>query len=662
MAPEKSQRRVMRYVVPGLVSALVLLIALWDWNWFRPLIAREVSSVLGRPVTLAHFDVKLRWHPWIIVDGIAVANPPDFPNDSHLASVERLAIHLDPWAWFKGRLSLLDVEIDRPVAELGPGPSGKPNYVFDALQSKGNEQPGGRPPAIDIGSLTIRDGDVHIVEPTLKSDFRLKIRTEARERGGEPALRVDISGRYADAPINGRFVGGSVLSLRDPATPYPVDLRVENGDTQVTLNGTLVNPLAFAGARLTLDFRGNSLADLYPLTGVPLPPSPPYRIAGDLDYDRASGAIRFRRIDGHYGQSDIAGNVSVIPASGTRRRKISILAHSRRVVWSDLSGFVGATPGAADAPNDSAEQKASRATQARRGKLLPDTPIALPRIRAADLDVHYDVAKIESNKMPIDTLDAHLAIDDGLISVKPLKLGVGKGSVVADVALDGRRSPVHATADLDFRQLDFSKIVDKLTIFRGTGTIGGRATLDTHGNSLAAMLGAGDGSLKLFMSGGDISALLVNLAGLDLGNSLISALGLPRRAKLRCMVVDLGLDDGQITTNTALFDTSEANLLGTGSIDLTHETIDYRIRTQPKRMNIGSLAAPIGITGPLRSPRIRPEAGALALRGGVATALGVLLTPLAALIPTIQLGLGEDNDCVAMIKDLRQAPPAPQKP
>src|SRR3546814_6852499 len=122
---------------------------------------------------------------------------------------------------------------------------------------------------------------------------------------------------------------------------------------------------------------------------------------------------------------------------------------------------------------------------------------------------------------------------------------------------------------------------------------------------------------------------------------------------MRCMIVDMERHDEQVKTNTLLFDTSAANLLGSGSIDLNKETVDYQIRTQPKHPNIGSLAAPININGPLRSPRILPDPGALAVRGGVAAALGVLLTPLAALIPTIQLGLGEDNDCVAMIHDLQ---------
>src|SRR3546814_20513375 len=82
-----------------------------------------------------------------------------------------------------------------------------------------------------------------------------------------------------------------------------------------------------------------------------------------------------------------------------------------------------------------------RSAQAKTGKLLPDTPISLPRIRAADIDVQYKVAKIESDKMPVDSLDAHLLMEDGFISVKPLKLGVGNGSVVADLALDGSKSP-----------------------------------------------------------------------------------------------------------------------------------------------------------------------------------------------------------------------------
>src|SRR3546814_11705036 len=106
------------------------------------------------------------------------------------------------------------------------------------------------------------------------------------------------------------------------------------------------------------------------------------------------------------------------------------------------------------------------------------------------------------------------------------------------------------------------------------GTIGGKATFDMHGNSVAAMLGDGDGSLKLFMSGGDISALLVDLAGLDLGNSLLSALGLPRRAAMRCMMVDTGLNAGPGKSSTLLLAMSTATLRRSGSLALDQEQDD----------------------------------------------------------------------------------------
>ena len=656
-APPKKRGHKLGIGFAILVALIVFLILIWDWNWFRPLIETQASAALNRRVTLQHFDLKLRWHPTVIFDGLAVANPDEFPKGGDMASIRRLAVTVDPWAWFdeNRRAHILAVEIDAPVGDLRPGPSGKANYLFD-LPASPPPDPDAKPLQVDVESLVIRDGDIHIVEPKVKADFRLKVRTvEAAD--GEPRIRIDADGKYADAPITGRFIGGSVLKLRDPARPYPVDLQVSNGDTEVKLIGTLLDPVHLGGARLKLDFRGANLADLYPLTGVPLPPSPPYSLSGLFDY-AGGGTFRFRDFKGLYGKSDLGGDVTVNIAG--ERRKVVMVAHSSQVNWTDLAGLVGGTPGDKDTPNQTPEQKAERKAEKKDGKVLPDTPIALPRIRAADLDVTYKVDRINAEIVPFDRMEMHVITEDGLLMVKPVKLGVGKGDLRANIELDGRQDVVHMLADLDFRQLDFSKIVDKMSLFKGTGTLAGSARIDARGNSLAQMLGGGDGDLKLFMAGGDVSAILVNLAGLDVGNTIVSALGIPRRADLRCLVVDMGMDKGQVQTRTLLADTTEANMIGSGSIDLTHEQIDYKLHTEPKRLNVGSLASPILIKGPLADPSIRPEVGPLAAKGAAATVLGVVLTPLAALLPTIQLGLGEDNDCVTLLKGV-DAPPSVQQ-
>jgi AsmA family protein len=216
--------------------------------------------------------------------------------------------------------------------------------------------------------------------------------------------------------------------------------------------------------------------------------------------------------------------------------------------------------------------------------------------------------------------------------------------------------------DIDFRKVDVSRIMQSTKMFEGAGTIGGKIKIDTVGNSLSSMLGQGNGDVKLFMAGGDLSALLVDLAGLDFGNSLLSAIGLPSRAPIRCMIFDAGLAKGDLTSRLLLVDTTEANVVGKGHVDLGKEQVDFELTTDPKHFSVGSFPAPIAIKGPLKSPSIAPDAAVLAERGTAAAVLGVLLTPLGALLPTVQLGLGEDNDCGTLLQDVKEGAQAPVKP
>ena len=181
--------------------------------------------------------------------------------------------------------------------------------------------------------------------------------------------------------------------------------------------------------------------------------------------------------------------------------------------------------------------------------------------------------------------------------------------------------------------------------FTGAGTIGGRAEINSQGRSMAQFLGTGSGDLKLFTEGGDLSSLLVALSGLQFGNAVLAALQVPSHTELRCMVVDMPLERGVLTTRTFLIDTRASNIDVKGSINLRDERLDLTVDTTAKHFSVGSLPTPIDIGGTFRDPSIMPKPGPLIARAGAAAVLGTLLTPLGALIPTIQLGLGKDTDC-----------------
>jgi uncharacterized protein involved in outer membrane biogenesis len=630
--------------------ALIALVAIWNWDWFIPMTDRIVSARLGRTVSMQHLHIRIAANPVLEADGVVIGNPRDFPAPGPFARIDRLAVMLNGPAYLHGRVIVIpSIEVDRPDIAAAALPDGRNNWTFpfDATPSGGKPGSGPR-----IGDLRITDGHVHAVVPKLKADFHLDIAT-ADPAGGQPAqLVVKARGTYANQPITGEFTGGALLSLRDQQHPYPVDLKLANGPTKVALHGTVQDPLAFAGTALKVELSGQSFSDLTPLIGVPAPTTRPFHLAGDLTY--AERHFRLEHLEGRVGTSDVDGTIAI--TQGAERPQVTLDLHSSRVNLVDLGGFVGAPVGhgatsTEEHPNpEPAKQTATRF-------LIPHTPIDLPRLHAADISLRYHGDHIEGRSIPLDDVTAELTDENGALRLHPLSFGIGRGRVVLNIAAEPTGPhTLHAKVDTEFRQVDVARLMSATHTFRGEGRIGGRAEIDGTGDSIGGILGSGNGEIKLFMVGGNLSALLVDLSGLQFGDALLSALGLPKRAEVRCLVSDFALRHGLLETRTFLLDTGDDNIHGKGTVNFRDELANFEIRTEAKHFTIGSLPAPIEITGHLSNPSIGPKAKEMGARGVAAVALGVLLTPLAALLPTIQLGLGEDNNCGQLIRSAQSTP------
>src|ERR1041384_1544845 len=60
----------------GILTALVLLVAFFNWDWVKGPIERKISDATGRHFEMAHLDVKYRWPPRIVATGVRFDNPP----------------------------------------------------------------------------------------------------------------------------------------------------------------------------------------------------------------------------------------------------------------------------------------------------------------------------------------------------------------------------------------------------------------------------------------------------------------------------------------------------------------------------------------------------------------------------------------------------------
>jgi uncharacterized protein involved in outer membrane biogenesis len=551
-----------------------------------------------------------------------------------MASADRLELRIEPLALLFGRVRIPEIRLARPDVRLETGPGGTGNWVF------GTPAEGGTPMRlqriwVDRGHLVYRDAPK-------KTDIDVRLASRAPRRPEDaPPIAIEGGGHWAGNRFTLEGVAESPLELRDTDRPYRIDLRAAAGTTRAHARGTLVDPFRLRDFDLRMALSGKNLEDLYPLVGLALPPTPPYRLEGR--FTRDGDTWRYDGFTGKVGDSDLSGSASV--ATGGPRPFLRADLVSKRLDFDDLAGFVGGAPQAGGDETSNPELQAMAAKRAASKRLLPDTPYELRKLRAMDADVRLQAHRINAPSLPLDDMDAHLLLDDGLLRLEPLDFGVAGGDIRSTIRMDARQPAIRTRIAADARGLELGKLFpDAKLTSDAIGRIGGRVAIAGTGNSVAKMLGSADGDIALGMGRGQISNLMMELAGIDIYESLKFLIGKDHKVPVRCAFGDFGVQGGLMTSRALAFDTTDTIIVGQGTINLRDETLDLLLRPRPKDRSILTLRSPLVVDGTFKDPSFRPDMGRLGLRGAIAIALGSIAPP-AALLATLELGGGEDADC-----------------
>ena len=620
-----------------LVLGIVVLVLLWDWNWFKGPIERKVTRETGREFRIeGNLDVDLGSTATISAGGLRFANA-GWAREKQMARVGELEFDLRLWPLLRGDVQIPRIALDTPILHLQRDGKGVGNWVFDR-RNEGGDLPEFRNVHIDDGTLTF-------FEPTRKTDIKVAVASQARREGdAEPPIAVDGGGRWNGNAFTVEGTAESPLELSDADRPYRIDMRAVAGSTRAHARGTLLDPLRFRDFDLKLALAGKNLADLYPLIGIATPDTPPFELDGRLTRDVASPSSttwRYHGFAGKVGDSDLAGDAAV--TTGGARPFLKASLQSRRLDIDDLAGFLGGAPQAGESTNP--ELAARAAQQKASARLLPDRPYELDRLRAMDADVRLKAHRINAPSLPLDDMDAHLLLENGVLRLDPLNFGVAGGDIRSTIRMDAREAPIRTRAQVAARKLELRQLLPTPEAAKDAiGRVSGDVTLAGRGNSLARMLGSADGDVAVGMGRGQISNLVMELAGLDVQEALKFLLTRDRRVPIRCAWGDFTVKNGVMTSRGLAFDTTDTLIVGEGQVSLRDETLDLKLRPRPKDRSLFVFRAPLLVGGSFKDPSFRPDMARVGLRAALAIALANIAPP-AALLATFERGPGEDSSC-----------------
>jgi AsmA family protein len=598
--------------------------------WIGPLIAWQASSRLARPVTIGHLDLQLGNPMTAIAEDVVIGNPDGFAQETDpFARIPRLTVRIDLVASVRRRAVVIaSAEVERPVLRIIATDDGRENYRLPAASSA------------PIGAVSVLNGRARVSLAGLRMDCNVTFATE-HEPGRADATRIvaEARGTYAGEPVVAQFAGALPADAQDPSRRWPVEIAVQNGPTQASMKGTLQQPFSLPGVTADFMIAGPDMALLRSLTGVPFPVTQPYNLSGRLNV--TEGVYQVTDTKGRLGRSALEGTMTVQTRAG-QRPQIKAKLHSRSVDLRDIVSLLSGKPGPPGTPGQTPQQQAQAAQIERKvvasPRLLPQAPLHLAKFDSVDLYLSFDAQRIQGALMPFDDLTLGMDIVGGMVAIHQLSIGVGEGRISGDIRLTPRADEVlQARTDLRFQRLDVARLLWASGSYRGNGALNGAVRIEGTGHSLAEILAGADGAASLWMLGGNLSSLLVDLAGLRLGSALLSSLAGSPTTNVECFVADLTLRRGVLSARTLLLETADAVTEGTGAVDLGQERVEIRLQTQSKHLTVGVLPAPLLISGTLKEPRAAPDPAAAAGRGGLAGAL--------AMLPTIQLGTNDALRC-----------------
>ncbi|CAI1175577.1 Uncharacterized protein involved in outer membrane biogenesis [Serratia entomophila] len=660
-----------------LVAALAIFIMTFDWNRLKPTLNDKVSAELQR-----RFEIRgdlgvdwtrnkdeggwRAWVPWphIHAEDVWLGNPPNIPGDS-MVTLKRVDASIAPLALLGKEVLIPRIWLQQPQASLLRLANGDNNWTFNLANGQDAKQP---PSAwsVNIHDIVFDRGQIAFKDATLKADFRATVDPLGKplpfsevtgKRDGNKAVTPDyvfgwqVKGKYNGEPLAGSGKIGGMLSLQNADLPFPLQADVRSGSTRVAVAGTLSDPLNLGGLDLQLKFSGASLSNLYGLTGVLLPNTPPYATDGHLIarlHEKGGAVFQYQKFAGKIGDSDIHGDLKYVASKP--RPKLSGEVASKQLRLADLAPLIGA---------DSNAAKAGRGEKSRQpaDKALPVETFDTKSWGMMDADVKFTANRIErGSSLPLSDLYTHLQLDNGSLLLDPLRFGVAGGNLNSTVRLDGGKSPMQGRVDMHARKFQLKQLLPNVeSMKRSLGQLNGDARLTGSGNSVAELLATSSGDLRLLINNGVISRSLMEILGLNVGNYLVAQLFGDDVVGINCAAADVGIRNGVAAPRLFVFDTENAIINITGNTNFATERLDLSIDPESKGMRVLTLRSPLYVKGTFKHPDAGVKAGPLIARGAAAVALGVVLTPAAALLALVSPSDGaEENQCGQILQEMKK--------
>lgn len=624
----------------GLVVLAWAILFVTKGRFLKPTFERFASSAAERRIRVAG-DFQLYFAPLnikFVADGLTVSNPawaprPNFFEARHIDA----RIRTFPLIFGKRRVKSLVMDGGRVDAEWGR--DRRNTWTFGDPEARGEPF---QWPLIETGSVT--DTAVRYVDPEMQLAVDVRFDDIRAAKNQVADKRIGFAG---GGTMRGkRFTMDGALTTPGSTLTFGrtgFELHARSGVTLMDVAGTLPAATQIEGADLRMRVRGPNLRYLFDFLNVAVPDTRRYRFTSHLT--KKGEEWRFTRLAGFFGASDLAGSMTISMPEPENRLKIVADLSSRSVDIVDIGPFIGYEPQALAARGATAAVAQGGGTP----RILPDAPLRIEQIRVFDAHVDYKVRDFKQPFVPLSNVALTFDLDHSLMKLSPLTMDVAGGHLASDISINARVPAVVTEYDIRLSPTPLNRLFRSSGLANSgtTGTIKARIQMKGTGDTLRESLATSNGRIAFILPAGTFWTQYVQLAEFDLGLFLQKLMQdkLKKPIEVNCGLIAFTVRNGVAAADPVLIDTDKNVMTAKGGFSFKDESLNLAFRADAKKFSLFSGQSPIGINGYFAKPGIQILSPQLLARGGAGVALGIVASPLAAVLAFVDPGDAKGAAC-----------------
>jgi AsmA protein len=588
-------------LIISIIACLIAVGILVKWvspNRFKPLIASEVLKRTGRQLTI---DGHLSWEffPYlgVRVGHMMLTNPVGFDEKVFL-EINNTKIGVKVFPLLTGHIESSGIVLEGVHLNLLKNATGKVNWSFAKPDSESTH-------ATEAANQTVAIGDKNPQKMTFTVDIPNVDLTNAHITYSDEQSRQHID------------LDKLELHARNVSMTKP--FAVSSAFNFAINPGAKVGEVKFDGMiSLDLDKQLYQVDRIYAVIKTPNGKEKlSVGLGGEIIANLKSNTLAINHFEAHVANLIMQGamNVSELQSAPVVSGRITIPAFNLKELLQTIKQDSPSLTIAKEVKGDFSFSFAAN----------NQATTALQKLK---LKGSLNISEIETNNVVLTKLTIPTQLDKGVLTLAGINAAMYEGDLNATATVDLNAAVAPLSLNAKLININLKTLLSHLQESDSQLKVRGLATvainITSAGFASDALLGNLNGTANTIVKNGV-------LEGINIGYLADSAYALARREPVPAKTTDetdfgilsasAVIQKGVLTNNDLYVDSPRFETKGQGQIDLPKSEIDYQLQivskeaAQDKRknvLNIYNLTIPVRITGNLKSPSVRVDAGDIA--------------------------------------------------